>query len=121
MSRGLKITLIIAVAQMLTTFVVFWVALGFYTEIAAKSVVIGGLISIAGTVLFGLRTFAGGSFQPAEKMLIALYTGEALKIVLTVFLFIAAIKWMGAAFLPMMIAYGIALMVFWLVLPFRLT
>lgn len=120
MGRGLKITLVIAAAQLLTTLVSASLAFAFYTQATMQSVIIGGAISVVTTLLFGWRTFAGGRFQPAEKMLVALYTGELLKIALTIVLFIVAIKWLGAAFLPMIIAYAMTLMVFLLMLPFRL-
>ena len=81
----------------------------------ARSALVGGLISAAGSLLFGrwLAKATGGSPRAFAR---AFYLGEGLKIVLTVALFWVAIALLEAGLAPLFITYAATLIVYWLAL-----
>jgi ATP synthase protein I len=81
----------------------------------ASSSLVGGGIGILTTAFFALRVLGGGA-RPLRSVVRAFYVGEAQKIVLTVALFIIAIKWLEVAFLPMFVTYMVTLFMFWFAL-----
>ena len=81
---------------------------------AAFSVLVGGAISMLGSLLYGLRIFAGGG--NAEEVLKRFYRGEFQKLLLTGVLFYAVIKWLDVNFLAVMIGFIASLMAFWIAL-----
>jgi len=87
----------------------------FYGAAPARSALVGGLISAAGSLLFArwLAKAAGGSPRAFAR---AFYVGEGLKIVLTVALFWVAIALLEANLAPLFITYAVTLMVYWLAL-----
>jgi ATP synthase protein I len=77
---------------------------------------VGGGISILATLFFALRAIGLGG-EPALKTLVGrFYVAEAQKLLLTVVLFYVAIRWLDVSFLPMMVAFALTLVVFWLAL-----
>jgi len=81
---------------------------------AAFSVLVGGGISMMGSLIYGLRMFAGSG--DAEEVLRRFYRGEFQKLLLTGVLFYAVIKWLDVNFLAVMIGFIVSLMAFWFAL-----
>lgn len=48
------------------------------------------------------------------------YAAEAQKLLLTAVLFYVAIRWMDVSFAPMITAFAVTLVIYWLVLPVTL-
>ena len=85
---------------------------------AAWSAMLGGSIALATTGWFALRVFAKGPDAPLKQVVRAFYAGEVQKLLLTALLFYLVIRWAQASFLPLLLTYMGALLVYWLILPF---
>lgn len=84
---------------------------------AAVAAAAGGVIGMAGMLLFSHRLFAAAPGSTARQVLRAFYTGVVLKIALTVGLLAVAIALLELAFLPLLGGYAATLLAYWLVLP----
>lgn len=80
---------------------------------AALSAFIGGAICVIPNFLFGLLAFryAGGSKN--QLVVRSFNFGSKLKLVLSIFLFVAAYQWSDIQALPMMVAYVVTLASQW--------
>lgn len=115
-----KATTRIVLIQLLITFLAAAVCFIVFNWRAAYSAVIGGGISIIATLYFAQRVF---SLQPgvaAAKIARRFYIGEAIKLMLTAALFVAAIKLSDVSFPPLFLTYAATLLAYWLVLLFTL-
>lgn len=79
---------------------------------AAQSALMGGGISIVAGLYQALRMFSGQAALQPERFMRAVYTGEAIKIALTVALFIVVIRVMRPLFAPMIVAYAATFVVY---------
>lgn len=82
----------------------------------AVSAAIGGSIGIVAGLYQALRMFRIDASQDPNRFLRSVYVGEAVKILLTVALMIAAIRVLGVAMLPFMLAYIAIYVVYWMAL-----
>jgi len=83
---------------------------------AAWSAAIGGSIGIVAGLYQALRMFRVNAGSDPEGFMRGVYVGEAVKIVLTIALMIAAIRVLGVAMLPFMIGYIAIYIVYWIAL-----
>jgi len=81
---------------------------------AALSAAIGGSIGIVAGLYQALRMFRVDASKDPEGFMRGVYVGEAVKIVLTVALMIAAIRVLGVEMLPFMIGYIAIYSVYWM-------
>lgn len=82
---------------------------------SAYSAFAGGMISVIANFYFAMQMFRGARKSP-RQLVTAFYVGEAVKILITVVLFVFAIKVLHVLFLPLFITYVITLMVYWFAL-----
>ncbi len=84
----------------------------------AAAAAAGGGIAVISNFYFARRVFAAGVL-PARTVLRRFYIAEAVKIFLTAGLFLVALAVLELSFLPMLLGYGITLVVHWaaLLLP----
>lgn len=83
----------------------------------AIAVIAGGAVCLITTAIFSLRVFSGGiEFDPG-RFLRRLIIAEVQKIFLTVFLFIAAIKWMTLHHAGFLLGFIVVTLASWLLLP----
>ena len=103
-------------AQAVITIIAALIALLFVYFKAAYSALIGGGINILATTVFALRVFSIKPGAPAKRMARAFYVGEAIKLLVTVGLFLAVLLWLDVSLLPLFLTYAITMLAFWLVL-----
>jgi ATP synthase protein I len=82
----------------------------------AVSALIGGSIGIIAGLYQALRMFRIDASKDPEGFLRGVYVGEAVKILLTVALMIAAIRVLKVAMLPFMLGYIAIYAVYWMAL-----
>ncbi len=80
---------------------------------SALSAATGGGIGLVAGLWQALRMFSGDAGQNPEGFMRRVYVSEALKIVLTVALMIAAIKVLNVELLPFMTGYIAIYVVYW--------
>ena len=78
-----------------------------------RSALAGGGIGILAGLYQALRMLSVDASEHPERYMGSVYGSEALKIVLTVALFIAAIKVLNVELVPVMVAYAATLSVYW--------
>lgn len=78
-----------------------------------RSALVGGGIGILAGLYQALRLLGVDASEHPERYMGSVYGSEALKIVLTVALFIVAIKTLNVELVPVMIAYAATLSVYW--------
>lgn len=79
---------------------------------AAQSALMGGGINIVAGLYQALRMFSGQAALQSERFMRAVYTSEAIKIALTVALFVVVIRVMRPQFAPMIVAYAATFVVY---------
>lgn len=109
-------TVKIFAVQAIITLAAAFTALVFADFKAAYSALVGGGINILATMVFALRVFSVRPGAPANRMARAFYIGEAIKLLVTVGLFLAVLLWLNVLFLPLFLTYAITMLAFWLVL-----
>jgi ATP synthase protein I len=77
------------------------------------SALAGGGIGILAGLYQALRMLRVDASEHPERYMGSVYVSEALKIVLTVALFIAAIKVLKVELVPVMVTYAVTLSVYW--------
>ena len=82
----------------------------------AVSALIGGSIGIVAGLYQALRMFRIDASKDPDGFLRGVYVGEAIKILLTVALIIAAIRALNVAMLPFMLGYIAIYVVYWMAL-----
>ena len=83
---------------------------------AAYSSMIGGGIGIIAGLYQSLRMFSADAATDPQRFLRSVYVSEAVKIVLTVALMIAAIRTLDVSFLPFMLGYIATFVAYWVAL-----
>ena len=76
----------------------------------------GGCIGIVAGLYQALRMFRMDASEQPERYMGGVFVSEALKILLTVALFIAAIRVLEVEFLPTIVGYAATFFVYWAVL-----
>jgi len=107
-STAYRIVLAQSVAALLVAAVLLLVS-GRGAAIAATA---GGAIAAVNNLYFAWRVFAGG-VVPAQTVLRRFYLAETIKIVLTAGLFLVALVVFELSFLPLLLGYGVTLLVYW--------
>ena len=79
----------------------------------AVSALSGGGIGIVAGLYQALRMFRADVSQHPERFLSSVYVSEALKILLTVALFVAAIRVLRVELVPAIVAYAATFAVYW--------
>ncbi|HHQ14523.1 MAG TPA: F0F1 ATP synthase subunit I [Chromatiales bacterium] len=79
----------------------------------AVSALSGGGIGIVAGLYQALRMFRTDISQHPERFLSSVYVSEALKILLTVALFVAAIRLLRVELVPVIVAYAATYAVYW--------
>lgn len=102
----------LAAWQAALTFGVAGVAAAISGVAAAQSALMGGGISIVAGLYQALRMYSGQAALQPERFMRSVYTGEAIKIALTVALFIVVIRVMRPQFAPMIVAYAATFVVY---------
>ena len=82
------------------------------------TVIVGGLVGMAGTAFFSRRMFQAAPGSTAKQMLRAFQWGALGKVLLTIALFAVAIVGLGAPILPLLAGYFATLVGQWVALPF---
>lgn len=85
---------------------------------AAYSAMLGGGVSVVVTLYFAGRVFSAPIGSSAGKITRGFYAGQFGKLLLTILLLGAALLWLPVTPLPLLLAYIITLLAYWLSLPF---
>ncbi len=92
----------------------FWVLGGSH---AGYSALIGGLISAIASWVFARFVFAGGQ-RSSDQFLRRVMLGELLKLGVVVIMFGVALTALDLAFLPLISAFAVTLLTYWVALIF---
>jgi ATP synthase protein I len=103
----------IALAQFVATLLVSLLLYALQGGSAAAAAGAGGGIAVVNNILFAWRVFGGG-VVPAQTVLRRMYLAEVIKIFLTAALFLGALIEFKLPFLPLLLGYGVTLVVHWL-------
>ena len=98
----------------LAALVVAAVFAGFIDRTTSLSVFVGGMICVIPASYFAFKAFSVVGAIQAQQVVKAFYLGEAVKLLLTVALFVVAFKWLPIAAPPLLIGYFITLCANWL-------
>lgn len=109
--RGLRRLAVIQMAIIVLISLLFLYGSG---RQAAWSALLGGLVCIVPTLWFGVRLFKHFGARAAKQIAMALYTGEALKLLLTVILFVVVFKWLHISAMAFFVSYIIMQCTVWL-------
>lgn len=88
----------------------------FWSEGAAWSAIAAMVCCVIPNLLFAKRVFAHNGARSAAKIMKSVYRGEMLKIFSTVILFVIAIAYFHAQFLPFMVTYVLSQLAYWFAL-----
>jgi len=83
---------------------------------AGMAALAGGLVAIIPGLYLALKVFSVPADAEPKRIVGAFYWGEAVKIGLTVVLFIIALHLFATAFVPLITTYILAILVYWLAL-----
>lgn len=83
---------------------------------SARSALAGGCIGTVPALYQALRMFSVSAAEDPGRFMRAVYVGEFMKIVITAALFVAAIRIMKPQFLPLMAAYAVTFLAYWIAL-----
>lgn len=100
--------------------IIILVSLGFVVGGGQKALssALGGLAAFIPNIYFALR-ISGTEGQDVRKILNSFYVGEAVKLFLTVAIFILIFQIPNIEFIPLLTGYTSALSVFWFALLMR--
>ncbi|UCH54007.1 MAG: ATP synthase subunit I [Pseudomonadota bacterium] len=102
----------IILAQLATALLVAGGAAAGFGARAGYSALTGGLIGVATNLYFAWHVFGFGG-RSAQSVVRSFYVAEAIKMALTAALFVVAVLWLEAQPLPLIVTYGLTLMVYW--------
>jgi ATP synthase protein I len=111
--HGLRGARRLLVCQLSMTMLVATIAALFWSMTAARSALLGGLVSIVPTAYFATTLFKHQGARAARQIVNSFYKGEALKIALTVILFALVFKFINIIPLVFLSVYIMVQMVFW--------
>ena len=117
MNNRLKTALSLIMIQVIVTVVAGMIALVFYGARPSVAVHAGGGICLLSTIVFSLRVFSGGTEFEPRRFMRRLFIAETQKLLLTVFLFFAAINWSQLHLAGLLIGFIVVTLVSWLTLP----
>jgi ATP synthase protein I len=83
---------------------------------AGWSALVGGGIATTGSLAMVAVVFGGVASGGAERVLGAFYTGEGVKLVLVVVLFVVVLKWIRVVPLAMFAGFAATYLVYWIAL-----
>jgi F0F1-type ATP synthase assembly protein I len=109
----------LTVWQLLLTIALAFIALLLIDSIFAASVLVGGLIGMLAGFYQAQRMLRVDAAEHPEAFMRGLWISEALKIVLTVALFIAAIRLLNVQMVPTMVGYVGTYIIYWAALGTR--
>jgi ATP synthase protein I len=104
----------ILLAQLLVTLVLAALLLGIQGGRFAAAALTGGLIGVISNAVFAWLALSGG-VQPARQVMRQFYLAEVSKFIITVALFLLALNLFKTLFLPILLGYGLTLVVYWTV------
>lgn len=105
----------VVIGQAVVTGVVALVSLGLAGMHAAGSALLGGGISTLASLGMAVVGFSQGSTD-AQRVVIAFFAGEAVKLVVMIVLFVVVLKTMQVSPVPLFAAYMATFVVYWVVL-----
>ena len=105
----------VVLGQAVVTGVVALVCLAWAGSLAAGSALIGGGISTLASLGMALVDFSQGSAD-AQRIVIAFYAGEAVKLAVMIVLFVVVLKTMQVLPVPLFAAFMATFLVYWIVL-----
>ena len=111
---GLRGARRLIVCQLGVTILLGTIALLFGGRTAAGSALLGGVVCIVPNAYFAGKLFRFHGAGSAKKILNSFYSGEALKIILSIALFTLVFKFFNIIPLIFFAVYIVAQMVFWL-------
>jgi ATP synthase protein I len=99
--------------QFLLIFILGLLATWGYSVNIGLSFLLGGLINIIPSYIFAKIVFKQTGARALKKTLNAFYVGEALKLLLTAFLFFLVFQWQDLQALSMFLGFVMAQMIYW--------
>lgn len=102
----------ILLAQLTVTLALAALLLGIQGSRFALAALTGGFIGVISNAVFAWFALSGG-VQPARQVMRQFYLAEFSKLVVTVALFLAALTFFKTLFLPVLLGYGVTLVVYW--------
>jgi len=104
--------------QLLVVLLAFALAWAMGGKEQGVSALLGGLVGFLPNILFAVLFGRKNPSKTANQVVNAFYRGEALKILFTVLLFVIVFHLPGILALPLFIAFGAVMAVFWFSLLF---
>lgn len=104
----------ILLAQLTVTLALAALFLGIQGSRFALAALTGGFVGVISNAIFAWFALSGG-VQPARQVMRQFYLAEVSKFVVTVALFVAALNLFKTLFLPVLLGYGVTLVVYWTV------
>jgi ATP synthase protein I len=111
-----RVALKVVLGQLLMTLAVATVTLAAFGARAAYSALLGGGIGTAATLALALIAFGRLGAGSAERMLLAFYLGELLKLTIVIATFVVVLRWLRISPPALLAAYGATFLVYWIVL-----
>ncbi len=93
--------------------VAWWFTSGLHAALAALA---GGAIAILPGIYMAARVFSVPADASPKRIVSAFYRGEAIKLGMTVVLFIGALQFFADSFGPLILTYILAILMYWLAL-----
>jgi ATP synthase protein I len=113
--RARRLAFGVVLGQAGVTVVAALVAWGVAGVGAAQSALLGGGIATVGSVAMASLVFAGGVAN-AQRIVVAFYAGEALKLTVVATLFVVVLRTMRVVPLAMLSSFAATYLVFWIAL-----
>ncbi len=110
--RGKKVAYKVVLTQFIAVSIVSSIALAMDLKTAA-SLFIGGAIGVIPAFVFARKLFQYAGARQARLVVRAFYLGEALKLLLTIILFVLVFKFVPIESAALLFGYGVALMAHW--------
>lgn len=105
--------MVVVAGQALVTIISALLWLIFTGVNEALAALAGGTVAIAPGLYFAIRVFTVPASATPERIVGAIYRGEALKFGLTIVLFVVALKWFATVFAPLITTYVLAILMYW--------
>ena len=106
----------VVLGQVVVTLVAAAICLAVWGRVASFSALAGGGISAAASGVLALFAFGSPAGADAERVARGFYVGEALKLAVTVTLFVVVFLTLKISFAPLFGAYIATLFVYWIAL-----
>ena len=99
--------------QLIITMLLATIAIIFSGTLAAKSALLGGLVSLVPNAYFARKLFRYRGAHAARQIVSSFYKGEASKMVLSILMFALVFKFFQIIPLVFFVVYIVVQMVFW--------